>query len=130
MTAGVDEEWLAGNVGGALRVGDTVRRVTGPWTPAVHALLGHLATRVPHVPRVFGTDDQGREVLSYLPGRVVDVDTELLTPGQIISIVDWTRTFHAAVADFAHPGPWRYFAVRRTWWPTASPSAPGPRCVT
>jgi len=106
-----DGEWLAGNVGGAVRVGDTVRRPTGPWTPAVHALLGHLATRVPHVPRVLGTDDRGREVLSYLPGRVVDVDTELLTPGQILSIVDWTRTFHAAVAGFAHPGPWRYFAL-------------------
>jgi Phosphotransferase enzyme family len=107
---GADEERLVGNVGGAVRVGDTVRRATGPWTPAVHALLGHLATRVPHVPQVLGIDDQSREVLSYLPGRVVDVDTELLTPGQIVSIVDWTRAFHAAVAGFAHPGPWRYFA--------------------
>jgi Phosphotransferase enzyme family len=106
-----EEERLAGNVGGAVRLGDTVRRATGPWTPAVHALLDHLATRVPYVPRVFGFDEAGREILSYLPGRVVDIDTELLTPGQIISIVDWTRTFHAAVADFAHPGPWRYFPL-------------------
>jgi hypothetical protein len=106
-----DEEWLAGNVGGADRVGDTVRRATGPWTPAVHALLGHLATRVPCVPRVLGLDGRGREILSYLPGRVVDIDTELLTPGQIVSIVGWTRTFHAEVADFTHPGPWRYFAL-------------------
>ena len=30
------EEWLpGGGVGGAVRVGDTVRRATGPWTPAV-----------------------------------------------------------------------------------------------
>jgi hypothetical protein len=107
----VDEERLVGNVGGAVRVGDTVRRATGPWTPAVHALLGYLATRVPHVPRVLGIDDQDREVLSYLPGRVVDIDTESLTPGQIVSIVDWTRTFHAAVASFEHPGPWRYVAL-------------------
>ena len=34
-----------GNIGGAVRVGDTVRRAAGPWTPAVHALLTHLATR-------------------------------------------------------------------------------------
>jgi Phosphotransferase enzyme family len=106
-----DEERLAGNVGGAVRVGDTVRRTTGPWTPAVHALLDHLATRVPHVPRVLGFDDQDREVLTYLPGRVVDIDTESLTEGQIVSIVDWTRTFHATVADFSHPGPWRYFPL-------------------
>jgi hypothetical protein len=106
-----DEEWLAGNVAGAVRIGDTVRRPTGPWTPAVHALLGHLATRIPHVPRVFGYDDLGREILAYLPGRVIDIDTEMLTVGQIGSIVTWTRAFHRAVGDFAHPGPWRYFPM-------------------
>jgi hypothetical protein len=102
------ERWLAGNVGGAVLVGDTVRRPTGPWTPAVHALLDHLATRVPHVPRVLGFDGQGREMLTYLPGRVVDVDTELLTDPQLSSVVGWTRAFHVAVQDFTHPGPWRY----------------------
>jgi hypothetical protein len=105
------ERWLAGNVGGAVLVGDTVRRPTGPWTPAVHALLDHLASRVPHVPRVLGFDEQGRESLTYLPGRVVDIDTELLTDAQIASVVGWTRSFHAAVAGFAHPGPWRYFPL-------------------
>lgn len=108
---GDDREWLAGNVGGALRVGRTVRRATGPWTPAVHALLDHLAGRVPHVPRVLGADEQGREVLDYLPGRVIDLDRELLTPGQIASLLRWTRTFHEAVAGFSHPGPWRYFPM-------------------
>jgi hypothetical protein len=104
------ERWLAGNVGGAVLVGDTVRRPTGPWTPAVHALLDHLASRVPHVPRVLGFDERGRESLTYLPGRVV-IDTELLTDAQLASVVGWTRTFHAAVAGFAHPGPWRYFPL-------------------
>jgi hypothetical protein len=105
------EELLPGNVGGAVRVGTTVRRPTGPWTPAVHALLAHLAPRVPHVPKVYGLDEQGREILSYLPGRVVDSHTEVLTPGQITAVMAWTRRFHDAVADFAHPGPWRYFPV-------------------
>jgi Ser/Thr protein kinase RdoA (MazF antagonist) len=101
-----------GNVGGAVRVGNTVRRRTGPWTPAVHALLEHLATRVPHVPRVLGLDAQGREILSYLPGRVVDIDAgELLNPRQITSMVAWTQAFHEAVAGFSHQGPWRYFPV-------------------
>ena len=106
-----EERLTGGNVGGAVRVGGTVRRRTGPWTPAVHALLDHLATRVPHVPRVHGFDDQGRESLTYLPGRVVDIDTELLTDAQIASVVAWTRGFHDAVAGFAHPGPWRYFPL-------------------
>lgn len=108
-----DEIQLAGgNVGGAVRVGDTVRRTAGPWTPAVHALLTHLNTRLPHVPQVLGFDDRGREMLSYLPGRVIDLGTEVLTPAQIIALVDWTRDFHAAVADFNHPGPWRYFPIK------------------
>lgn len=107
------EEWLAGNVGGAWRVGDTVRRATGPWTPAVHSLLRYLAPRLPHVPQTLGFDDQGREILSYLPGRVVDIDSELLTPGQIRSVVSWTHRFHHAVAGFDHAGPWRFIEADR-----------------
>jgi hypothetical protein len=104
-----DEQWLSGNVGGALRVGATVRRPTGPWTPAVHALLGHLAARgLPHIPRVLGFDDTGREMLTYLPGRVVDNDTEHLSDRQLTALVAWTRDLHRAVADFRHAGPWRY----------------------
>lgn len=104
----LDTEHLAGNVGGALRVGGTVHRATGPWTPAVHALLGHLAGRIDHIPNVLGFDDEGREVLTYLPGHVVDIDSDCLSTGQIRSLVTWTRQFHEAVADFDHPGPWRY----------------------
>ena len=100
--------WLAGNVGGAWRIGGTVHRTTGPWTAAVHALLDFLASRLEHTPRVLGFDGQGREVLTFLPGRVVDIDTEILTPDQIHSLVSWTRRFHEVVAGFGHPGPWRY----------------------
>jgi hypothetical protein len=100
-----------GNVGGAVRVGNTVRRTTGPWTPAVHALLDHLAGQVQHIPDVLGFDDQGREILSYRPGRVIDLETEVLNPAQIVTLVSWTRAFHRAVAGFSHPGPWRYFPV-------------------
>jgi hypothetical protein len=106
-----EEIRLAGNVGGAVRVGDTVRRPTGPWTPAVHALLDYLADRVPCVPRVFGFDERGREILSFLPGDVVDVETETLTRGQIVAVVSWARAFHETVAGFSHPGPWRFFPV-------------------
>ncbi len=110
---GVDEirQHLPGNVGGVWRVGDTVRRPVGPWTPAVHALLNFLGSRIEHVPRVLGYEDEGREVLSFLPGRVVDIDTESLTTKQVRSVVSWTRQFHQAVAEFSHPGPWRFPSV-------------------
>ncbi|HLN79189.1 MAG TPA: NUDIX domain-containing protein [Nocardioidaceae bacterium] len=102
-----------GNVGVTVRIGGTVRRATGPWTPAVHALLDHLAERgMPGVPRVLGTDDRGREILTYLPGRIVDVDRELLSDGQLASLVSWTRRLHHEAAGFEHPGPWRFPAAR------------------
>ena len=98
-----------GNVGVTVRIGGTVRRATGPWTPAVHALLDHLAERgMPGVPRVLGTDRRGREILSYLPGRIVDVDHEQLSDEQLESLASWTRRLHDAVAGFDHPGPWRF----------------------
>src|SRR5262249_60271392 len=79
----------------------------------VSRLLNDLRGRVPAVPRVLGTDDQGREILSYLPGRVIDIDTERLSDAQIVSLVRWTRGFHDAVAGFTHPGPWRFFPFRQ-----------------
>ena len=112
------EEPLPGNVGGAVRVGRTVRRPTGPWTPAVHALLEHLGPRLRCVPRVHGIDDEGREVLDYLPGTIVDFPTQALTDGQLHSMARWTKDFHQAVADFEHPGPWRFI-------PSPSPSLIG-----
>jgi Ser/Thr protein kinase RdoA (MazF antagonist) len=104
-------ELLGGNMGGVERRGNTVHRAVGPWTPAVHALLTHLHGRLPAVPRVLGFDAHGREVLSYLPGTVVDTDHEELTDAQLGNLVDWTRRFHIAVDDFDHPGPWRYFEM-------------------
>ena len=65
----------------------------------MNAFLDFLAPRAGHIPRVLGFDEQGREVLTFLPGRVVNIDTELLTPGQINSLVSWTRSFHELVAD-------------------------------
>jgi hypothetical protein len=40
-----EERTAGGNVGGAVRAGDTVRRAAGGWTPAVHAMLAHLADK-------------------------------------------------------------------------------------
>lgn len=103
------ERLEGGNIAGAVRIGPTVRRTTGPWTPAVHALLDHLAqTGLDAVPRVLGVDDLGREVLTYLPGRVADIGAEPPEP-LLVDAMRWLRRFHQAVAGFQHPGPWRFF---------------------
>ena len=99
-----------GNVGGAVLVGDTVRRPTGPWTPAVHELLDFLAAvGLPHVPRVLGIDEKGREILTYLPGEVVPIGERDLTDGQLASAARWLREFHGVVADFPRESRrWRF----------------------
>ena len=101
-----------GNVGGAVRIGRTVRRPVGPWTPAVHRLLGDLRAKgLRAVPEPLGHDVRGREVLSYLPGRVVDVDTEALTDRQLADLAAWARELHEAVPDVSGEGPWRFWPV-------------------
>ena len=87
-----------GNVGGAVRVGHTVRRPAGPWTPAVHALLVHVRARgLDGVPEPLGIDAQGREVLTYLPGEVVDLAE--VTDARLASGAAWLARYHHAVAD-------------------------------
>ena len=68
-----NEEVLdGGNSSVVVRVGDTVRRNTGPWTPAVHDFLHALhAGGVTNVPEALGLDEQGREILTFVPGDVV-----------------------------------------------------------
>jgi hypothetical protein len=67
-----DEEWLTGgNMNAVQRIGETVHRRSGPWTPTIHRLLDHLHSNgIDWVPRALGFDDDGREVLSFLPGVV------------------------------------------------------------
>ncbi|ANY08113.1 phosphotransferase [Pseudonocardia sp. HH130630-07] len=91
---------------GVVRAGDTVRRPAGPHTPAVHALLDHLrGAGLQGVPRVFGTDRRGREILSFAPGAVVHPDHNgLVAPDRALSdVAGWIRDFHSASAEFVSP---------------------------
>src|SRR5262245_23337075 len=99
-----------GNVGGAVRIGATVRRPIGRWTPAVHALLAHLdASGLAGVPKVLGRDARDREILSYLPGRSIDTMGEIASDAVLADGVRWLRRFHDTVASFRpDPAlPWR-----------------------
>jgi Phosphotransferase enzyme family len=97
-----------GNTGGAVRIGDTVRRSPGRWTPSVHALLRHLeAVGFDRAPRALGFDDQGREVLSFLPGEVVGSGRPwpswVHSDEALRQVARWLRDFHTAVATFVPP---------------------------
>jgi hypothetical protein len=65
LTGGMDP------AAGVVRVGDTVRRPTTPSSGAIRALLLHLEQAgFEGAPRYLGTDEQGRQVLSYIEGDV------------------------------------------------------------
>lgn len=108
-----DELLLGGNTHPEIvRIGDTVRRPTGAWTAGVHALLRHLETReYAAAPRVLGTDDRGREILTFIPGRVVWPDEFALVQSDtdLADVVSSIRSYHDAVADFGR-------ADEFVWW--------------
>ncbi|PRZ41821.1 mutator protein MutT [Antricoccus suffuscus] len=98
-----------GGTGGAVRIGETVRRPTGPWTPAVHELLRFLHGRA-SVPEVLGFDARGREILRYIPGTTIRPDDEMLTDAQVVAVARRLRVFHDVVASYRPTGvvTWRY----------------------
>ena len=83
-----------------------VHRSTGPWTPAVHALLLHLeAVGFEGAPRVIGFDDHGREVLTWIDGEAprypwpewIQNDDAITSLGALL------RAYHDAVRSFVPP---------------------------
>ena len=116
-----EERLEGGNIGGAVRAGDTVRRAAGPWTPAVHALLAHLADKgFTGAPRPLGFDEQGREVLTFLEGETVGNRKPwpawVHAEDTLDLVADWMRACHRAVADFVPP-PGAVWRGGGTWSP-------------
>ena len=112
---GQEETVLAGSrLNRVVKIGDTVRRPAGPWTPTVHALLRHVRQRgFELAPEPLGIDAQGREVLAYIPGDTVG--DQLPWPawvwddGLLVEVGRAAAAFHRAVADFRPEGavPWQ-----------------------
>ena len=105
----MESEFLPGGSGGVWRRrGDDgvvrVHRPTGPWTPAVHELLAHLAAQgLDGIPAVHGIDDDGLEVLEFLPGETLDPEATVAPERALAGAAAWLRRFHDAVRDF-RPG--------------------------
>ena len=105
------------NAGLVRRVGHSVRRPWRPASPAASALLDHLARAgFDGAPRFLGVDDQGREMLSFIPGEaaIEPLPAWALTDEALVSVAALLRRFHEAVASF---DPSRYV------WPQPVPAA-------
>lgn len=98
------------NRGRVVRVGDTVRRPQRATSPATHALLRHLAdVGFDGAPRFLGVDEQGREVLSYVPGTAITPPYPAWALGDdaLVSVAHLLRDYHRAVSTFSPaPHPW------------------------
>lgn len=106
------------NRGSVFRVGDTVRRPTGPHSTATHDLLRHLsATGFTGSPRLL-TMDGAVESLSWIPGQAArnPLPDWALEEDSLISVARLVRRFHDAAASF---GAERAASHR---WPTPVPA--------
>ena len=105
---------LGGSTSTVVRVGDTVRRNAGPWTPAVHSLLRHLEyVGFGGSPRALGIDEHGREVLSYIDGDCgsYPLGPQWVTDAALSAVATTLRMFHDAQYGFVPPpnAIWRAF---------------------
>jgi predicted transcriptional regulator len=108
------EEPLLGGLepGRVVKVGDTVRLPAGAWTATLQALLRHLRANGFPAPEPLGLDEQGREVVSFLPGRASNWPwpPALIAASGARQIGEMLKAYHLAAADFAPPSPpiWRH----------------------
>lgn len=103
----VSQSLSGGNMSGVVRDGDTVRRNAGSWTPTVHRLLEHLrGYGVPGVPKPRGVDQNGREILEFLPGEVPHdpMPQWVWSEDLLVAAVTWLRRFHDATTDLPRHG--------------------------
>jgi len=107
-----DNELMGGNMSDVWKVDDTVHRQAGPWTEQVHLLLVHLHGKgIDFVPRPLGMDDEGREILTFLPGTVGQSPLAECHRGDeiLIQAARMLRLIHDATVEIApnlHTG-WR-----------------------
>lgn len=104
-----EEPLLGGNVNHPVRIGDTVRRFRGAWSPGVHALLQHLQSRGFHgAPRFLGIDKEGREILTFMAGDVAgdrypDLPHFMWSDGTLAAFAQLLRRYHDATRGFTPP---------------------------
>jgi hypothetical protein len=91
---------------GIVRIGDTVRRPLRPFSLTVQAYLAHLRDAgFTGAPLPFGVDEQGREMLSFVPGDVPRNPLPPETAGDdvLVALAQLIRALHEASAGWVPP---------------------------
>jgi Phosphotransferase enzyme family len=91
---------------GIVRIGDTVRRPLRPFSLTVQAYLAHLRDAgFTGAPLPLGVDEQGREVLSFVPGDVHGwpLPPEAAGDQVLVALARLIRALHEASAGWRPP---------------------------
>ena len=91
---------------GIVRIGDTVRRPLRPFSLTVQAYLAHLRDAgFTGAPLPLGVDEQGREVLSFIPGDVHGwpLPPEAAAEAVLVALARLVRALHEASAGWVPP---------------------------
>lgn len=116
----------AANRGNVVRIGDSVHRPRRKGADVAEALLLHLeAVGYDAAPRFLGHDEQGRQILSYLPGETYPdqrppwIDDDEANARVLGRIAAFVRDLHDATAGFSPPQgaePFRPLPLSGTTW--------------
>ncbi|NJI58009.1 phosphotransferase [Microbacterium oxydans] len=117
----MDEEVLTGGnaSGTVVRIGDTVRKAWSDATPSVSHFVTALREVGVDAPQPRGRDEQGRQAIEFVPGRLAIAAAPL-------SVVDLRRV--GSMIRRIHDASARYVPPRHAVWQTAIP-APGAEIV-
>jgi hypothetical protein len=107
-------ELAGGGINRVSRIGDAVHRPSAPWSPATRELLTVLREAGLPVPAWRGTDDEGRDVLDYLPGDVghYPLSEAVRSEAAVVSAAGLLRRFHdASIPLVTRDLPWQLPAL-------------------
>ncbi|GIF23990.1 Ser/Thr protein kinase RdoA (MazF antagonist) [Actinoplanes tereljensis] len=103
-----------GRTTGAVLIDGIVHKPAAPSSPTVHALLRHLEEAgFEAAPRALGFDEQGRQMLTYLPGEMIG--DRFPWPGwatsdaMLVQVGRWLRRLHDLTAGFTPPAGEQWF---------------------
>jgi Phosphotransferase enzyme family len=87
-----------------VRIGNTIRRPARPSSRTIQALLRHLkAQEFAGAPEGLGFDEEGREILSYLPGLAEHYPWRafVYSEGNLYRVARLLRRYHDATISFS-----------------------------
>lgn len=98
MNVNEEQKLSGGQNNDVVRIRDTVRRPAGSNSNYVHKVLTLLEEKnYQHSPKYLGTDEKGREILSYIEGNIgISIKW---TDSQLIVVMKMLREFHDLTAE-------------------------------